>query len=191
MSRLLGLILMTVVLSACTSAAKKAAQANANKPAAVNKATQAEIDERRRLTEQGFDNWNGEVSSKSQAAAMNPQAGVPQNQVAEAPWVVKEVAIPREVLTEPVLLVFGKMSAKLDVMSLLQIEKMSARIKQARRATLTGYCNRHEIGNADAVAKARAAAVKKELVKKGIPEDNIEINIEINEDRHATVIELG
>lgn len=189
MSRLLGLILMTVVLSACAS--KKAPQTGTAKPAAVDKATQAEIDERRRLTEQGFDNWNGDVSPKSQTAATNPQAGVPQNQAAEAPRVVKEVAIPREVLTEPVLLVFGKMSAKLDVMSLLQIEKMSARIKQARRATLTGYCNRHEIGNADAVAKARAVAVKKELVKKGIPEDNIDINIEINEDRHATVIELG
>jgi outer membrane protein OmpA-like peptidoglycan-associated protein len=190
MSRLLGLILMTVVLSAC--ATKKAPQTGTAKPAAVDKATQAEIDERRRLTEQGLDNWNGDVPKNQQATSGKSQpTATPRTQPVEVVRINRDAQIPQDVLAEPVLLMFGKMSAKLDAMALLQIEKMSTRIKQARRATVTGYCNRHEIGNADAVAKARATAVKKELVKKGIPEDNIDINVEINEDRHATVIELG
>lgn len=91
----------------------------------------------------------------------------------------------------PVPIVFDVFSVKLDDNGRNILELIRERARQASRLIVTGYCDRHQIGNANAAALARAKAVRDELVQLGVPEKNIRIRHLTNAPgKHAADIEF-
>jgi len=91
----------------------------------------------------------------------------------------------------PVPITFDKMSVKLDEGDKTILQKISERAKNADKLVITGYCDRHQVGNAKAAAIARATAVRNELVELGVAAKNIRIKyVTETADKHAVDIEF-
>jgi outer membrane protein OmpA-like peptidoglycan-associated protein len=91
----------------------------------------------------------------------------------------------------PVPILFDKFTVKLDENGRHVIEQISERAKEAHTLVITGYCDRHQIGNANAAAIARATAVRDELLHLGIPARKVKIKHVTNvPDRHEADIEF-
>jgi outer membrane protein OmpA-like peptidoglycan-associated protein len=91
----------------------------------------------------------------------------------------------------PVPIVFDKFTVKLDENNKHILEQIGERAKKARKLLITGYCDRHQIGNANAAAIARAKAVRDELVRLGVPIKNVRIKHLTNvPGKHAADIEF-
>lgn len=95
------------------------------------------------------------------------------------------------VVNEPTLVPFKKMGAKLSPGTEQQVRSLAPALAIARQITVTGYCNRAEVGNAVAGAKARAELVKKILVESGIAAERIVIKIETKTTLHAVRISFS
>lgn len=99
--------------------------------------------------------------------------------------------VPDYTAMNPVPIVFDKFSVKLSESDKYILQEISERAKNARKLVITGYCDRHQIGNAKAAAIARATAARNELVQQGVPAKNIKIkHVTEVAGKHAVDIEF-
>lgn len=68
----------------------------------------------------------------------------------------------------PTVINFEKMSTTLDGSSKQGIAQLRERAKNSQKITVTGFCDRRQIANADEAAVARAISVRDELLAQGI-----------------------
>jgi outer membrane protein OmpA-like peptidoglycan-associated protein len=91
----------------------------------------------------------------------------------------------------PVPIMFDKMSIKLDDRGRYILGLIVGRARTSGQLIITGYCDRHQIGNASAAALARATAVRDELVHLGVPANVITLRHQTNAPgKHAADIEF-
>jgi outer membrane protein OmpA-like peptidoglycan-associated protein len=91
----------------------------------------------------------------------------------------------------PVPIVFDKLSVKLDDNARYVLDLIIERARKSSQLIVTGYCDRHQIGNASAAAMARATAVRDELVHLGVPAKIITLRHMTNAPgKHAVDIEF-
>jgi outer membrane protein OmpA-like peptidoglycan-associated protein len=91
----------------------------------------------------------------------------------------------------PVPIMFDKMSIKLDDHGHYVLGLIVGRARNSSQLIVTGYCDRHQIGNASAAALARATAVRDELVHLGVPANVITLRHQTNAPgKHAADIEF-
>ncbi|WP_176442307.1 OmpA family protein [Noviherbaspirillum humi] len=132
------------------------------------------------------------------------QSPAPQGSVSnEAPPIIAQKAVgastmaePRDVKSasltaNPVLVPFEKLSIKLDEDARKLIAQLADRAKSSSRLTITGFCDRRQVGNARDAAIARAAAVRDELAKAGLSIKKVQIKYvtEIG-DKHAAEVQF-
>ena len=85
----------------------------------------------------------------------------------------------------------GNISVKLDDGGKHILEQISKRATKAGKLVIIGYCDRHQIGNANAAATARAIAVRDELVRLGVSAKHVRIRHVTNvPDKHVVDIEF-
>lgn len=146
-------------------------------------------------------------------AALLALAGCAQNQVAsktEAPassqalkeepksekTVVASMApgeeiVPDYAVVNPVPIPFDKLSVKLRETDKQILTQIKDRAKKARKVTITGYCDRKQVGNAKAAALARAQSVKQELGRLGVNTKLVKIKYVTDvADKHLVEVEL-
>ncbi|MFC3531985.1 OmpA family protein [Vogesella facilis] len=119
-------------------------------------------------------------AQESRAIAVKVAAGVEQ-----ATAKVVEATGNKSVVSDPTLVPFDKMSAKLTPITEQQVRALAPALVIAKQIIVTGYCDRREVGNAPAAAKARAETVKKLLVDNGIAANRIVTKIETQQRLHA------
>ena len=118
------------------------------------------------------------------------KAKSPERQGA-APAVAAEEPGPDYANMNPVPIPFDKMSVKLRDSDKQILVRIKDRAKKAKKLTITGYCDRKQVGNSKDAAIARAVAVKKELVRLGVKSAAIRIkHVTSVADKHAAEIEL-
>ena len=98
----------------------------------------------------------------SQGSATAPARA---NKVAQA----RQLALPPAVVPNPSVVQFEKMSTNLDDKAMLVVAQSSERARISNKITVTGFCDRKQIGNPGEAAVARAIAVRDEYVLLGIP----------------------
>lgn len=105
--------------------------------------------------------------------------------VEQATAKVVEATGNKSVVSDPTLVPFEKMSAKLTPVTEQQVRALAPALVIAKQIIVTGYCDRREVGNAPAAAKARAETVKKLLVENGIAAKRIVTKIDTQQRLHA------
>lgn len=91
----------------------------------------------------------------------------------------------------PVSIDFEKLSVKLDDPDKEVLAKIKTRALKAKQLTITGYCDKKQVGNSKAAAIARATAVKQELVRLGVKPKAVRIkHVTDVANKHAVEIEL-
>jgi outer membrane protein OmpA-like peptidoglycan-associated protein len=91
----------------------------------------------------------------------------------------------------PVSIDFEKLSVKLDDPDKEVLAKIKTRALKAKQLTITGYCDKRQVGNSKAAAIARATAVKQELVRLGVKPKAVRIkHVTDVANKHAVEIEL-
>lgn len=102
-----------------------------------------------------------------------------------------EEVVPDYAVINPVPIAFDKMSIKLRDADKQIIAQIKDRASKARKLTVTGYCDRKQVGNAKAAALARAQSVKDELVRLGVKPRLINIkHITSVANKHGVEVEL-
>lgn len=102
-----------------------------------------------------------------------------------------EEIVPDYAVMNPVPLEFEKLSIKLRDADKQIIAQIKDRAQKARKLTITGYCDRKQVGNAKAAALARAKSVKQELVRLGVKAKSINIKyVTTVANKHAVEVEL-
>lgn len=169
MLRALSLVLVTIFLTACATSddavTENASEALTNH-ASINKHVSS------------LEDGESIYKNNKQSPAVKHVTGLSKEMV------------PNAVMAEPVVISFSKLSAKLDSLAQRQIDSIDVRAKQATSIVVTGYCNKKEIRNAEAAAKARATMIKKELSKLGVADEKIIIKTNITDARHAVLVEF-
>ncbi len=105
--------------------------------------------------------------------------------VEQATAKVQEATGNKAVVADPTLVPFDKMSAKLSPLTEQQVRALAPALVIAKQIIITGYCDRREVGNALAAARARAETVKKLLVDNGIAAKRIVLKIDTVQRLHA------
>lgn len=102
-----------------------------------------------------------------------------------------EELVANHAVQNPVLIAFDKLSIKLNDSDKRTISQIKERAKKARALTITGYCDRKQVGNAKAAALARARAVRDELVRLGVKPQQVKLKF-VTEvaNKHAAEIAL-
>jgi len=95
------------------------------------------------------------------------------------------------ILSDPTLITFDKMSAKLTPSGSAQLVAMMPVFKVSKNIVVQGYCYRKDIGNAKAAAKARAETVVVFLIKAGIPAKRIQSKIDTTRPMHAVRVSFS
>ena len=80
---------------------------------------------------------------------------------------------PAAEIKNPTVINFDKLSIALDNAAREQIAQITERAKATRKLSVTGYCDKGQVGNPSDVAVARAVAVRDEMVKLGVPASSI------------------
>lgn len=102
-----------------------------------------------------------------------------------------EEIVPDYAVLNPVPIEFEKLSIKLSDADKQIIAQIKDRAQKARKLTITGYCDRKQVGNAKAAALARAQSVKKELVRLGVKPKLINIKyVTTVANKHVVEVEL-
>lgn len=113
-----------------------------------------------------------------------PNPGVPAVAQPPRPLPLHPAAVPN-----PSIIIFEKMSIKVDDPGRFQLAQLIERARIAQRITITGYCDRRQIANPTDAAIARAIAVRDELIALGIPHRNMAVTINIGvPQKHAAEI---
>lgn len=160
------LLLCTVLLTACASHKPKT---DAGSPAA----------------------GNPQAIADKQAQDTRDIAGKVTENLGQATARVVEVTGITEVVSDPTLIPFEKMNAKLTPVTEQQVRALVPGLVIAKQITIVGYCNRKEVGNANAAAKARADAVKKILVEHGIAAKRITTQYDTTKPLHAVRVRFN
>ncbi|WP_174875402.1 OmpA family protein [Vogesella oryzae] len=105
--------------------------------------------------------------------------------VEQATAKVVEATGNKSIVSDPTLVPFDKMSAKLTPITEQQVRSLAPALVIAKVITVTGYCDRREVGNAPAAARARAEVVKKLLIDSGIAAKRIVTKIDTQQRLHA------
>lgn len=102
-----------------------------------------------------------------------------------------EELIADHAVQNPVPIAFDKLSVKLSDGDKKILSQIKERAKKSRALTITGYCDRKQVGNAKAAALARARAVKDELVRLGVKPQQVKLKF-VTEvaNKHAVEIAL-
>lgn len=95
------------------------------------------------------------------------------------------------ILSDPTLVTFDKMSAKLSTGGSAQLVALMPVFKVSKNIVVHGFCYRKDIGNARAAAKARADTVAEFLVKAGVPSKRIQIKIDTARPMHAVRVSFS
>ncbi|WP_147695297.1 OmpA family protein [Vogesella mureinivorans] len=96
-----------------------------------------------------------------------------------------------DVVSDPTLIPFSKMDAKLTPLTEQQVRALVPGLVIAKQVIVVGYCNRKEVGNAIAAAKARAEAVKKVLIENGISAKRIITQYDTTKPLHAVRVRFN
>lgn len=102
-----------------------------------------------------------------------------------------EEIVPDYAVMNPVLIAFDKMTVKLRDTDKHILAQIKDRAQKARKLTITGYCDRNQVGNAKAAALARAQSVKDELVRLGVKSKVVKVKFVTNvANKHGVEVEL-
>jgi len=82
---------------------------------------------------------------------------------------------PVVLIPNPSIVLFDKMSIKLDDKGKAVIAQLAERARAASKLLVTGFCDHRQVGNSADSAVARAVAVRDELVANGVAPDNIRV----------------
>jgi outer membrane protein OmpA-like peptidoglycan-associated protein len=92
----------------------------------------------------------------------------------------------------PVPIVFDKLSVKLDDSGKQILAKIGDRAKKSKKLVITAYCDRRQVGNAHAAAKARGSAVREQLIHLGAKASAIRVKIVTETaNKHLAEIQFG
>ncbi|WP_024301779.1 OmpA family protein [Pseudogulbenkiania sp. MAI-1] len=94
----------------------------------------------------------------------------------------------KTVASDPTLIPFEKMNSKLTPVTEQQVRALAPALVIAKQIVVTGFCDRREVGNAEAAAKARAMVVKNLLVESGISAIRITVRSDTKQKLHAVRI---
>lgn len=102
-----------------------------------------------------------------------------------------EEIVPDYAVMNPVPITFDKLSVKLRDVDKQILAQIKDRAQKARKLTITGYCDRKQVGNAKAAALARANSVKDELVRLGVKPKLINVkHVTSVANKHAVEVDL-
>jgi len=90
----------------------------------------------------------------------------------------------------PQLFHFDKMSVSLSEGEKANIAALAGQARNADSVLIRGYCDRTEVGNAKDAAIARAQAVRKVLLKSGVPARSMRVRYNTERKMHAAEVEL-
>ena len=120
-----------------------------------------------------------------QGTATNSAASIKAAKIAQA----RQLALPPAVVPNPSVVQFEKMSTNLDDKATVVIAQSSERARLSSKITVTGFCDRKQIGNPGEAAVARAIAVRDEYVLLGIPPAKILVKFDTSvAKKHAAEI---
>jgi outer membrane protein OmpA-like peptidoglycan-associated protein len=99
--------------------------------------------------------------------------------------------LPAASVKNPTLIAFDKMAVTLDDKDKVEVAQTLERAKQAKRIVITGYCDRHQVGNPGEAAIARAVVTRDELIRLGIAPAIIQVKYvtKVN-NKHAAEIKF-
>lgn len=92
---------------------------------------------------------------------------------------------------QPFNLLFEGKKTKLNHDMTVRLDDLVRQLQFANKIHVRGYCNKADVRNCSSVARARALAVKKYLVKKGVKPAKITFDVDIKEPLHAVAVEVG
>lgn len=96
---------------------------------------------------------------------------------------------PPVFIPNPSTIAFEKMSTTLDGKGKMGIAQLADRAKISNKVTVTGFCDRHQVGNSADAAVARAITVRDELLAHGVVPANVRVKFATNiRNRHAAEI---
>lgn len=128
-----------------------------------------------------------EAPASSQAAKEEPKS----EKTVVASMAPGEEIVPDYAVVNPVPIPFDKLSVKLRETDKQILTQIKDRAKKARKVTITGYCDRKQVGNAKAAALARAQSVKQELGRLGVNTKLVKIKYVTDvADKHLVEVEL-
>ncbi|MDT3669929.1 MAG: OmpA family protein [Aromatoleum sp.] len=90
----------------------------------------------------------------------------------------------------PQLFHFDKMSVSLSEGEKANVAALAEQARSADSILIRGYCDRTEVGNAKDAAIARAQAVRKVLLKAGVPARSMRVRYNTERKMHAAEVEL-
>lgn len=129
------------------------------------------------------------------ADTVAPRQAVKEDSKVEKPAAASmapgEEIVPDYAVMNPVPIAFDKLSVKLRDSDKQLLAQIKDRAQKARKLTITGYCDRKQVGNAKAAALARANSVKDELVRLGVKPKLINVkHVTSVANKHVVEVEL-
>lgn len=101
----------------------------------------------------------------------------------------RQAAQPPVVIPNPSTVAFDKMSTIVNEKGKQTITQLAERAKSAHKLTITGFCDRRQIGNSADAAVARAISVRDELLAQGVDPAKIQVKFDTKiAKKHATEI---
>lgn len=104
---------------------------------------------------------------------------------------VAEETGKKDVIDDPTLVPFEKMSAALTPVTIAQVRSLAPALVLAKKIVITGHCPSGEVGNAKAAALRRAEVVKKLLVDSGISAGKITLRTNTKTRSHSARIDFS
>jgi len=134
-----------------------------------------------------------QVASKTDAPPLQQAAKeeMKSEKTVAASMAPGEEIVPDYAIVNPVPIPFDKMSVKLRDSDKQILTQIKDRAQKAKKLTITGYCDRKQVGNAKAAALARAQSVKDELARLGVKTKIVKIKFVTDvANKHAVEVEL-
>lgn len=114
----------------------------------------------------------------------------PRERTVEAPRNDEKRGDKRPADERPQLFHFDKMSVSLSESEKANVAALAEQARSADSILIRGYCDRTEVGNAKDAAIARAQAVRKVLLKAGVPARSMRVRYNTERKMHAAEVEL-
>lgn len=114
------------------------------------------------------------VGTTTQGASTTAGAATNETKSAQT----RQAAQPPVVIPNPSVVSFDKMGTTLDDKGKQVVAQLAERARSARKLTITGFCDRHQIGNSADAAVARAISVRDELLALGLAPTKIQVKFD-------------
>ncbi|WP_332670520.1 OmpA family protein [Aromatoleum sp.] len=121
---------------------------------------------------------------------VTPEPDTAGERAAETPRNDENRGDNRHADERPQLFPFDKMSVSLSEGEKANVAAFAERARNADSILIRGYCDRTEVGNAKDAAIARAQAVRKVLLKAGVPARSMRVRYNTERKMHAAEVEL-